>query len=125
MAAWPGSLPTSPLLSEFAYEPVDQCTVTAMDVGPPQRRRRFSTAFGRYTICFILTGTQRATFDTFYFTTLAGGSGQITGFADPRDGSSATFQFAGGSVPRWTPLRPDATAAAKKWHVSMQWERVA
>jgi len=125
MAAWPGSLPQAPLLDEFEYVPFDPCVVTEMDTGPPQRRRRFSTAFGRYSIVFVLTGRQVAAFVTFYFTTLAGAPGTITGFPDPRDGATATFQFAPGSVPSRAPITSGATAAERAWHVSMQWDRVA
>ena len=125
MAAWPGSLPTAPLVGEFRYEPVPQSISTAMDTGPPQRRRRFSTAFGRYHMAFILTGAQRATFQTFYVTTASGGSATITGFTDPTDGSTATFQIAAGGDPVWTPLSSSATASLRKWHLAMVWDRVA
>lgn len=125
MAAWPGSLPTAPIVDEFHYEPVPQSISTGMDSGPPKRRRRFSTAFGKYHLSFMLTGAQRATFQTLYVTTMAGGSDTITGFADPTDGSTATFQIADGGDPVWTPIDSAASAANIKWHLAMVWDRVA
>jgi len=125
MAAWPGSLPQAPLLDEYSFEPADQCVTTDMDTGPPQRRRRFSVGFGRHSIAFLLTGTQRAAFDTFYGTTLGGGATVITGFPHPTTGAAATFQFARGSVPQYRVETSAAAAADRLVHVSMVWDQVA
>jgi hypothetical protein len=109
----------------FSFEPVPQSISTEMDSGPPKRRRRFSTAYGRYSMSFLLTGAQKADFDTFYGTTLAGGSGTITGFPDPVDKTTATFQFAAGGDPKWMPVRPDGSTSNRKWLLSVVWDRVA
>lgn len=124
MAVWPGTLPHSPLADSFSYEPAPQSISTQMDSGPPKRRRRYSVAYGKFGMSFILTGTQRAAFETFYGTDLAGGSGTITGFPNPIDGSSATFQFADGGDPKWRALRPDGSANARKWLLSVVWDQV-
>lgn len=125
MAVWPGTLPHSPLAESFSYEPVPQSISTQMDAGPPKRRRRFSVAYGRYQMTFLLTGLQRATFETFYGTDLAGGSGTITGLVDPTDGSAATFQFSDGGDPRWAPARPDGSTANRRWYLTVVLDRVA
>lgn len=123
MATWPASLPQSPLAGGFDYAPVAQSISTEMDTGPPKRRRRFSVAYGRYTMQFLLNGTQKATFDTFYGTTLAGGADAFTGLADPLDKSAATFQFA--AEPMWTILRPDGSTTSRRWMLQVVLERTA
>lgn len=125
MATWPGTLPGSPLADGFTYEPVPQSISSGMETGPPKRRRRFSVAYGRYTMSFLLTGVQRATFETFYNTTLGGGADVITGFRDPTDGSTATFQFAAGGDPKWQPVRPDGSTSLRRWLLTVIWERTA
>lgn len=125
MAVWPGSLPTSPLADGFTYEPVPQSISTQMECGPPKRRRRFSVAYGRYGMRFLLTGAQRATFETFYGSDLAGGSGTITGFPDPRDGAAVTFQIAEGGDPKWASVGQAGDPTARKWLLSMVWDRTA
>lgn len=124
MAVWPGSLPASPLMDGFSYEPDPQSVSTSMETGPPKRRRRYSTAYGRYSMQFLLTGTQRATFQTFHDTDLAGGSGTITGFPDPVTQATATFQFAQGGDPKWAPIRPDGSEPSRRWILSVVWDRV-
>ena len=123
MAAWPGTLPTAPLLEEFTHEPLDQCVGTDMDSGPPQRRRRFSTAIARQTWCMHLTGTQRAAFESWYLGTLEGGAGVITGLNDPFDDVAATYQFA--AAPQWSPVASAAAASGRLWKLRMVWDRVA
>lgn len=126
MAAWPGTLPSAPDAAGYRYEPVPQSISSPMDTGPPKRRRRFSTAFGMHQMPFTLTDTQRATFETFYNTTMAGGSSTITGFTDPFTGStSAVFQIAQGGDPKWDIVRPHGTQASRLWRVTMIWERIS
>ena len=125
MPSWPSGIPHTPLAESYSFEPVPQAISTQMDSGPPKRRRRFSVAYGTHSMSFILTGSQRATFQTFYLTTIAGGSLAFTGLADPTDGTAATFQFANGGDPRWAALRPDASIAARRWLLTITLERTA
>jgi hypothetical protein len=122
MAVWPASLPHAPLLDDLEIEDVDQAISTDMESGPPKRRRRFSTAFGFRGMSFLLTGTQLATLDAFYAIDLEGGSGTITGFPDPKDGSAATFQPRGSYTPRI--FRP-GPPHLRRWRVRLVWDRVA
>ena len=118
---WPASLPQAPLRAGFRYTPTDQSISTTMDTGPRKRRRRFSTAFGIYEMSFYFTGAQRATFLTFWQTTIAGGSDSIT-FPDPVTTVSGTFLMVG--APSYEFLATGATAAERDCIVSMTWERV-
>jgi len=125
MATWPASLPDAPLAEDFAVEPVPQSISTDMDTGSPKRRRRFSVAYRRYRMSFLLTDTQRDTFETFYSTTIAGGSGTIEGLTDPYTNGSATFQIADGGDPVWAPVKPSGTASARLWKLTLGLERTA
>ena len=117
MTAWPASLPQSPLAGDLAYSPQDQSISTTMQVGPPKRRRRYSSEVGILPpLRFIVTGVQLATFRTFWGTTMAGGSGTFT-FVDPNDDSTATYQFDG--PPSWSLLLPHDDDELRKWLLSV------
>ena len=113
MTAWPASLPQSPLFDGLSYSPQDQSVSTTMQVGPPKRRRRYSSEVGNIApLRFIITGVQLATFRTFWGTTMAGGSLTFT-HTDPNDDSTATYQFTG--APSWSLLKPHNDDEQRKW----------
>ena len=122
MAAYPGTLPDIQLMNGLQYAADDQSISTTMDVGPPKRRRRFSTRFGRHVIPIWLTGTELAAFDTWFDTTLVGGSATFT-WTDTSDGSTVTFQFR--TRPVWRPIKAHATATSRKWQGVYDLDRVA
>lgn len=91
MAAWPGSLPYFMLNARESQQ--DGAVRTDMETGPAKVRQRF-TAVSRYLDCEVMlaTAAQRATFDTFFFTTLANGSLTFDQ-VDPADGTTQSFRF--------------------------------
>lgn len=91
MAAWPASLPE--FLEVGAAEEVQQAFIrTDNSTGPPKQRRRFSSSTRMIRGTMLLTAAERATFDTFYNTTINDGSDSFT-FTDPVDNTTQNFRF--------------------------------
>lgn len=90
MAAWPGSLPE---LEVGATETRQMGFIrTQTDTGPYKQRSRFTKAARFIKGTILLDATQRATFDTFYETTIVEGSGEFD-WTDPADQSTVSFRF--------------------------------
>lgn len=106
MPSWPGTLPTAPEGPDYQEQPPLVTIRTQMDAGPPKMRRKFTAGIRPFTFTWIMTKAQVATFDTFYNTTLAGGSLSFDSLNHPRTGAAATFRFAG--QPSYAYLGPDA-----------------
>lgn len=109
MTAWPASLPLLRvgLSDEFEYDVL----VTGMDAGPPKFRRRFSVDTRYMDAELELDGTQRATLETFYSTTLQG-IGEFD-LQDPADGATQSWRFA--SRPRFRLHVGHDTATKRRW----------
>ncbi len=122
MPSWPGTLPNKQFLDGLVYAPADQSISTDMETGPPKRRRRFSAAYASVQVPMIVTGTELAAFETFYETTLEGGSLSFT-WTDPSDGATVTYQFVG--PPAWRPLVPHGTATSRLWGGVLDLVRIA
>jgi hypothetical protein len=115
MAAWPASLPQKAFL--VASDTRQQASLRSeMDQGAPKKRKRFTAAIRNLTLKMILTGTQRATFDTFYITTINEGTDSFT-ILDPVDDATITVSFK--SPPTWK-LIPGSGPAV----VDRQWESI-
>jgi len=74
MADWPVALPQKPLQDGFSSAKVDGRIRTQMSEGPEKVRRRFTATPEELTCAFHLNTAQLSTFNTFFETTLAGGS---------------------------------------------------
>ncbi|NOR27612.1 MAG: hypothetical protein GQ540_03675 [Lutibacter sp.] len=114
MAVWPGSLPQKPLFG-FSETTPDLTIRTSMGVGPDKIRRRFTAGVRQFPMSFQMTTAQVATFDTFYITTLAGGSLQFD-YSDLRTGLLKSWRFVG--VPRYTPI------SNERWTVDINLEQM-
>lgn len=90
--AWPGGLPQSPLLQGYSESPPDVALRTPMDGGVAKLRRRFTAATRPLQWAMICTKAQVATLDTFYSTTLVGGTLPFT-FDHPRTTDNEEFRF--------------------------------
>ena len=117
MVAWPASLPQSQFIGATDQDD-DSVLRTPMDSGPPTRRNRFTAITRSVRTPMTLDGTQKATFDTFYRTTIANGSLSFD-WEDPA--SLATVSFAFKSPPVWTMLHL-GTAAGRFWSTSLDLE---
>lgn len=90
MAVWPATLPKFNLDTQETRQ--DGVIRTPMDAGPAKSRRRFSAVSRYLSTDLILTGEQRATFDTFFDETLADGSLTFD-MEDPKDGAIVQMRF--------------------------------
>ena len=92
MAAWPASLPQYMNADDYTETRVDGTIRTSMDAGPDFVRRRYTAVPTRFSGSLILTDTQVATLDTFYYTSLNGGVDEIE-WDHPRTGASVSMRF--------------------------------
>lgn len=118
MVAWPASLPQS------AYLPVvdsRQKAVlrTSMDSGPAKVRQRFTAAIRHLDFEMVFDGDQRATFDTFFATTISEGAVSFD-FPDPVSGDTVSVRFR--EPVSWQQMQTGATAAERAWRGKMKIE---
>jgi hypothetical protein len=93
MASWPGTLPDFVTVDGFQETMPSNVIRTGMDVGPPKLRRRATSAPRLINCTQIMTGSQITDLETFYITTLVGGTQQFT-WKNPRTaGAVTTMRF--------------------------------
>ena len=90
MATWPSQLPG--FNSGLQEQALDGFVRTPTSIGPGIQRRRYSATPHYFTGEMTFTREQRATFDAFFNTDLAGGANSFT-MQDPTTGQTATFRF--------------------------------
>ena len=95
VAVWPATLPTQ--ASEgFKDASQAQYVEARTDTGPPIRRRRTNYKKTRRSFILQMTGTVRATLETFYDDTLEGGTLPFDWTnGDPVTGNTVRYQFIG------------------------------
>lgn len=111
MVAWPGTLPQTPLYAGYEEKTPDLLVRTEMDTGPAKVRRRATAGVREITWPTVLTTAQVATLETFYITTLAGGSLTFT-VAHPRTAVGSTWRFV--EPPTYTHVPPGNYRAVLK-----------
>ena len=121
MASWP-SFPTSPLLTSYDRRPADVAIRSQMDVGPDKLRRRTTAGIVPYDFTFLATSTEVGNMETFYSSTLQGGSLTFD-FTDPDTGTLYSN--------KWRFLAPpsskhsfNSSAGVKYYLVNIQLERL-
>lgn len=110
-AVWPGTLPQYVLEAGYQETLEDQTVESQMDTGPAKVRRRFTNSVRRFQVTIQCDQAQADTFETFYNTTLAGGSLPFE-WVHPRTRAVRTFRFkkpppqvsvsGGGAIVRFT-----------------------
>jgi hypothetical protein len=94
MASWPSGLPQIPLMAGYEETFPDTAIRTEMEVGPAKVRRRTSHNVRPLSVGFYLTTAQVDILDTFYSTTLSGGTLAFD-HEHPRTGDAAELRFTG------------------------------
>jgi len=105
MPAWPGTLPTKPLMRGYQESHDDPKLRSPMDAGPAKVRRRFTATVFKFNAGFILTDTELTIFEDFYADDLKHGSLSFT-WVHPRTGAAITSRIKG--VYAYTTLSDDA-----------------
>jgi len=103
MAAWPVSLPQSPLVNGYSEQMPKMGLRSSMDAGPAKQRRRFTAAVIPIGVRMALTNAQVETLVTFWDTTTSGGVLSFT-WLHPRTGSAVTMRFIADQPPDIQPL---------------------
>lgn len=117
MDNWPSQLQQK--LEEAGFEKRFGSTVVAseMDVGPAKVRQRYTRSVDPYTCQITLDMDEVEIFETFYKTTLGGGTLPFL-FDDPFTGDETAFRFVPGTEPSLRPL------GGRKFTLSMSWEKM-
>lgn len=109
--SWPATIPQNPLLGPLKETPVPNKIDTQMDIGVPKSRRRYTKELRDLTWVFVMTTAEVALFDTFYHTTLEGGTLPFD-HVDSRTGVAASFRIK--SLGEYNPL------SGTKWSIPME-----
>jgi len=90
---WHVDLPTAPQRNDWDEPPRSNAAIeTQMDTGPPKGRNRVSKALKLFKCTYFMTSSQRATFITFYHTTLANGVSEFE-WTHPIDSDTRYVNF--------------------------------
>lgn len=109
MTAWPTSLPQTFEKTSAKIMKIDPAVRTEMEYGPFKTRRRTTLSQNVFSGTMILSFSQYETLETFYDTTLDGGTGSFE-FLHPFTGDTKTVLFA--SAIEYTPLGPNTIRAS-------------
>lgn len=119
MAAYPATLPQFPILNGFKDKRQNVTIRSEMETGAPKTRQVMTSAVRTWKWTTILNGTQRATFDTFFITTINNGATSFT-IPDPIDGATVTVRFK--DPPEWNIVGGDETVAGRQWRATYNLE---
>lgn len=104
MASWPATLPPYPLVEDYAESPPNTMLRTEMDAGPAKMRQRYTAAPRPITGSVVLRSKlELEDFDTFFVTTLKGGTLPFTW--NDRNAVPRTYRFT--APPSYAFLEPD------------------
>lgn len=119
MANYPSTLPEWRLpLTEKADKGFIR---TQMDAGPEKVRRRYSAVSVKFTTSMIVDGTQKATLDTFFHTTLEEGADAFSR-TDPDEGTTQSFRFL--DTPSYRLITGASTQAERIYNVDLALEKL-
>lgn len=90
---WPTGLPAYVLQQGYGEDLQDQVLRTPMDGGAMKARRRFTARFDTIDVRLMMTAAQVVTFETFYYSTLAGGVEPFD-WTHPRKQTAVTMKIA-------------------------------
>jgi len=89
---WPATLPQKQFAGSLSVKALDQRVIFQPDRGEPVVRAAYSATVRQLTFSQVLDDDQLATLETFYFTTLKGGSLQFD-WADLYPSGTQTYTF--------------------------------
>lgn len=114
-AAWPGTLPENIWKPGYRETPRPSFIRSRVDVGPAKVRRRTTIDITDFVVELRMTAAQTELLDTFYTTTLIGGTQPFT-WVHHRTGDAITYRFL---------KKPEmAPGAGTRWIVVMHLEDI-
>ena len=103
--AWNAGLPQTLFVPGYSQSPPDIALKSPMDAGPDKVRRRFTAGIAPVAGTMIMTAAQLVTFQTFYNTTLLGGSLRFSWTTPPAHSVACEMRFT--AVPTWTKIESE------------------
>ena len=103
--SWPGTLPEELFVSGYGQAFPDITIKSNVDAGPAKVRRRFTAGVSPVTGTMIMTAAQLVILDTFFNTTLLGGSLRFSWTKPPAHSVACEMRFT--EVPSWTKVEGD------------------
>lgn len=113
---WPAALPQCPL-RPMSRTPLPNVISFGTEVGPGKLRRRSAARVKSHALAFLLTGAQRAVFETFFESDLCDGALSFR-WLDPVAGTTGTWRFSPDAPYSLDQQGPDA------WLLSAKLDRV-
>lgn len=114
MEIWPIQLQDYLNQDAFTYQPGDVTIQSDNSVGPKKRRRRYTAPVDKLQCTITIDRDDYAIFESFYYTTLAGGI-KTFGFDHPITGVASEFYI----EPGWTVT----LLGGRNFRISMNWEK--
>ena len=112
--AWDSDLPQELLVNGYGQSYPNVTIKSEMDAGPAKVRRRFTAGVAPVSGTMIMDATELAALDTFYNTTLLGGSLRFSWTKPPAHSVACEMRFT--EPPTWTAIEPGM------YQVSMSFE---
>lgn len=114
MGSWPVTLPQELIEDNFEETMQNISISTDMEVGPPKTRKRLTANSTPVKGSIIVTKAQRAIFNTFFHSTIAGGAIKFT-WEHPITGTTVKMKIIG--QPKITPLGGDYFKIDMDFHI--------
>jgi hypothetical protein len=118
MDTWPATLPQR-LSCDTSVKDDESRAIADMDSGPASVRNRFTAITQTVKGSMVLTGTQLATFHTFFRTTLQNGSQSFT-WIHPFTEDSVSIRFK--SKPEWKCIKSASNVNNRLYQASFELE---
>lgn len=112
--AWPAALPQTLFVGGYGQTYPNVTIKSDMDAGPAKVRRRFTAGVEPVSGTMLMDATELAALDTFFTTTLLGGSLRFSWTTPPAHTVSCEMRFT--EPPTWTAVEPGT------YEVSMSFE---
>lgn len=112
--AWPAALPQTLFVGGYGQTYPNVTIKSDMDAGPAKVRRRFTAGVEPVSGTMLMDATELAALDTFYNTTLLGGSLRFSWTKPPAHSVACEMRFT--EPPTWTAIEPGM------YQVSMSFE---
>ena len=118
MDTWPATLPQR-LSADASVQDDESRAITDMDSGPASVRNRFTAITQKVKGSMVLTGSQLATFDTFFRSTIKHGALSFS-WIHPFTEAAVTIRFKG--KPEWQCIKPASAVNDRIYQASLELE---